>query len=152
RIADIDGGTNISAMFYNWENPLERYNMPDTLKAQHVAHLTRGHVLYSDMGPILCSIIADTAGWHDPLSRCSNALLVAQKYGEARYQEYRNDYYKNAYDSFAIELAKYGLSVRDMTATVNFFSKVVVDVAGNMKFVTGHSKAGMYVELRAEMN
>jgi len=36
--------------FLNWENPTERYNMPDTLKAQHTAHLTRGHVLYSDFG------------------------------------------------------------------------------------------------------
>ena len=43
----------------------ERYNMPDTLKAQHTAFLTQGRVLYSDMGRVLCSIIADTCGWHD---------------------------------------------------------------------------------------
>jgi len=152
RITDIEGGANVCALFYNWENPTERYNMPDTLKAQHIAHITRGHVLYSDMGRILCSVIADTAGWHDPLSGCSNAALVAQRYGTARYQEHRNEYYKNAYDSFSIELAKHGLSVRDMTATVNFFSKVVVDGSGKMSFATGHSKQGMHVELRAEMN
>ncbi len=152
RITDLEGGANVGAMFYNWENPTERYNMPDTLKAQHVAHITRGHVLYSDMGRILCSVTADTAGWHDPLSGCSNAALVARKYGEARYQDYRNDCHKNAYDGFAIELAKYGLSVRDLAATINFFSKVVVDDRGNMNFVPGHSKAGAIVELRAEMN
>jgi hypothetical protein len=39
-----------------------------------------------------------------------------------------------------------------MAAPVNFFSKVVVDGAGNMRFVTSNSKAGAYVELRAEMN
>jgi urea carboxylase-associated protein 2 len=152
RLTDIEGGVNVGAIFYNWQNPAERYNMPDTLKAQHTAHFTRGHVLYSDMGRVLCSITSDTAGWHDPLSGCSNAALVAAKYGQARYQENRNDYYKNASDGFAIELAKLGLSTRDMAAPVNFFSKVVVDSSGSMRFVTGHSRPGMFVELRAEMN
>lgn len=152
RITDLSGGGNVGAIFYNWENPTERYNMPDTLKAQHIAHLTLGHALYSDMGRILCSIIGDTAGWHDPLSGCSNARLVESKYGKARYQEHRNDCHKNAFDSFVIELAKYGLSERDMAAPVNFFSKVAVDDAGNMRFTAGNSKPGTFVELRAEMN
>jgi urea carboxylase-associated protein 2 len=152
RLIDVEGGANVGAMFYNWENPTERYNMPDTLKAQHIAHLTRGHVLYSDMGRVLCSVTDDSAGWHDPLSGCSNAAIVKQKYGEARYQEHRNNYYKNAYDGFSIELSKYGLSMRDMAAPINFFSKVVVDDRGDMNFGNGHSKPGTYVELRAEMN
>ena len=152
RITDTTGGANAGAIFCNWENPAERYNMPDTLKAQHIARLTRGHVLYSDMGRILCSIVEDTVGWHDPLSGSTNAPLVDSKYGIARYQEHRNEYHKNAFDGFAIELAKYGLSERDMAAPINFFSKVVVDSEGNMRFVTGNSKVGAYVELRAEMN
>src|SRR5579872_6275389 len=71
RIEDLEGGANVAALFYNCESPVERYNMPDTLKAQHIAHLTSGFVLYSDMGRILCSIADDTVGWHDPLSGCS---------------------------------------------------------------------------------
>jgi urea carboxylase-associated protein 2 len=152
RITDRDGGTNVGALFYNSERPVERYNMPDTLKAQHIARLTRGDVLYSDMGRILCSVTDDSVGWHDPISGCANAALVRSKYGEARYQEHRNDCYKNAYDGFVIELAKYGLGARDLTAPVNFFSKVVVDEGGGMWFVPGHSKAGSFVELRAEMH
>jgi uncharacterized protein YcgI (DUF1989 family) len=42
RITDTLGGANVGALFYNWENPAERYNMPDTLKAQHIARLTKG--------------------------------------------------------------------------------------------------------------
>src|SRR6185369_4969453 len=97
-------------------------------------------------GRVLCSITADTVGWHDPLSGCSNAALVANKYGEVRYQEHRNDYYKNAYDGFVIELAKYGLSSRDLAAPINFFSKVVVDRLGNMEFVPANSPKDAYVE------
>ena len=152
RITDPDGLANVGALFYNWENPTERYNLPDTLKAQHIARLTRGSVLYSDMGRILCSMTEDTVGWHDPLCGCSNAALVKSKYGGARYQEHRNDCHKNAYESFVIELAKYGLGVRDMVAPINFFSKVVVDESGAMQFISCASKPGGFVDLRAEMN
>src|SRR4030095_6099869 len=89
---------------------------------------------------------------HDPLSGCANAALIAAKYGVARYQEHRNDYYKNAYDGLVIELAKYGLGAPDLAAPVNFFSKVVVDNSGDMHFISKHSPAGAYVELRAEMH
>jgi hypothetical protein len=152
RITDIEGGANVGAVFYNWENPTERYNMPDTLKAQHIARITSSNVLYSDMGRVLCSVIEDTVGWHDPLSGCSNGTLVEAKYGIARYQEHRNNFHRNAYDEFAIELAKHGLTPRDMAAPINFFSKVVVNERGDMQFVRGHSPAGAFVELRAEMN
>src|SRR5260370_11295557 len=74
------------------------------------------------------------------------------KYGAARYQQHRNDCHKHAFDCFIIELAKYGLSARDMAAPVNFFSKVVVDDGGKMRFISAPSKPGAYVELRAEMN
>ena len=152
RITDTLGGANVGALFYNWENTAERYNMPDTLKAQHIARLTRGFVLYSDMGRVLCSITDDTVGWHDPLSGCANATMARAKYGLAAYQDARNEYVKNAYDGFVIELAKYGMTARDLPAPVNFFSRVVVNEAGGMRFVSGHSQAGDAVELRAEMN
>jgi urea carboxylase-associated protein 2 len=152
RLVDLEGGANVGAIFHNYENLVERYNMPDTLKAQHTAHLTAGHAIYSDMGRVLLSITADSLGWHDPLGGAGDASLVARKYGEARYQEYRNAYHKNAKDSFLVELSKYGLGPRDLTANVNFFSKVVVDADGALGFQGGHSAPGSFVELRAEMN
>ena len=152
RLTDTLGGANVGALFYNWENTAERYNMPDTLKAQHIARLTRGFVLYSDMGRVLCSITGDTLGWHDPLGGCGNAAHARAKYGDVRYQSARNDYVKNAYDGFVIELAKYGMAARDLPAPVNFFSRVIVDETGAMTYVPGHSQAGDTVELRAEMN
>lgn len=152
RISDIEGGANVGALFYNFELPVERYNMPDTLKAQHIAKLSSGSVLYSDMGRILCSITADSLGWHDPIGGAGDAALVLAKYGEATYQEHRNAWHRNAKDSFLIELAKYGLGPRDLTANVNLFSKVTVRDDGGLQFVEDHSRAGASVELRAEMN
>ncbi len=152
RITDVEGGANAGAMFFNFECPVERYNMPDTLKAQHIARLTKGFVLYSDMGRILCSITDDSVGWHDPIGGTSNRQLALEKYGRATYQEVRNDYIKNGRDSFLIELGKWGLGPRDLISNVNFFSRVDVAADGAMTYHEGNSKAGDFVELRAEMN
>jgi urea carboxylase-associated protein 2 len=152
RLEDIEGGSNVGALFYNWDCMVERYNMPDTLKAQHIAHLTSGFVLYSDMGRILASITADSCGWHDPLGGHNDAKAVAAKYGKSTYQESRNAWHRNTHDCFLVEAAQYGLSLRDIGPNVNFFSKVLVDDTGAMNFVRGNSKAGDFVELRAEMN
>src|ERR1700721_660571 len=126
RITDIQGGANVGALFYNFECPVERYNMADTLKAQHTARLTVGFVLYSDMGRILCSVVADTVGWHDPIGGCSNAALVAAPYGDSRYQEARNACHRRGRDCFLVELGKWGLGPRDLVPNVNFFSRVTV--------------------------
>jgi len=152
RITDVDGGANVSAMFFNADLPVERYNMPDTLKGQHTFFLTRGNVLYSDMGRVLVSITEDSCGWHDTVTGHSTPETVRQGFGGDRYQEARNDYHRNGRDSFLQELAKWGLGRRDWMANVNFFSKVVADDGGGLTWVAGHAKPGAQVELRAEMN
>jgi len=152
RITALGDGVNVGLMAYNADLPLERLNLPDTLKAQHTAKLTSGHVLMSDMGHTLLSVTADSVGWHDPLGGHGNATLALQKYGEATYQQKRNDWHRNAHDNFLIELGKYGLGKRDLVANVNFFSRLDVDDAGAMNFHSGNAKTGDSVDLRAEMN
>jgi len=152
RLTDLGGGANLAAGFYNPEDKLERYNMPDTLKAQHTAFLTKGHVCYSDMGRVMCSIIEDSVGWHDTICGVSDALQIEAKFGKADFQSHRNDMYRNGKDGLLIELAKYGLGKRDLVANVNFFSKVSAADAGELTFHTQHSRAGNYVEVRFDMN
>jgi urea carboxylase-associated protein 2 len=148
----VEGGANLSALFYNREEKLERYNMADTLKAQHTAHLTTGFVCYSDMGRVLASIIEDSCGWHDTISGMSNAALVEKKYGKADYQQHRNAMHRNARDSFLIELGKWGLGKRDIVPNINFFSKVSTDESGNLHYASNHSKAGAFVDVRFDMD
>jgi urea carboxylase-associated protein 2 len=152
RLTAWGEGANVSALFYNAAAPLERYNMPDTLKSQYTAYLTTGRMLHSDMGRALCSITDDTCGWHDTLCGVIDARLTAAKFGETAYQADRNEWHRNGRDNFLIELAKHGLGKRDLHANVNFFSKVVADAEGNLSFETGHAVAGHYVTLRAEMD
>src|SRR5260370_10986715 len=106
RLTDLQGGANAGAIFYNFECSAERYNMPDTLKAQHIARLTKGFVLYSDMGRILCSIVDDTVGWHDPIGGTSNAKLADARYGPCSYHDHRNACHKNGHNTFLTALCK----------------------------------------------
>ena len=152
RLTDIEGGANCSVTLFNPEDKLERYNMPDTLKAQHTALLTRGHCLYSDMGRVFCSIVDDSLGWHDPLCGVSDAAMCKVRYGESHYQQQRNDMVRSGRDSLLVELGKYGLGARDLGPTVNFFSKVTADESSKLAFQSGHSKRGDHVDLRFEMN
>lgn len=152
RLTDIDGGANVSALFYNQEEKLERYNMADTLKSQHTFYLTRGHACHSDMGRMFCCITADTVGWHDTVCGLSDAELTRQKHGVSRYQEHRNNMHRNGLDGMLIELGKWGLGKRDIVANINFFSKVTADKSGELRFHPDNSTAGGYVDLSFEMN
>ncbi len=152
RLTDVDGGANAAVLFYNREEKLERYNMADTLKSQHTFCLTKGHACHSDMGRIFCCITADTAGWNDTVCGLSDAALIQQKYGIARYQEHRNQMHRSGLDGMLIELGKWGLGRRDIVSNINFFSKVVADENGELVFHAGHNRAGDYVDLSFEMD
>ena len=152
RFNDLEGGANVSLLLYNMDEKLERYNMPDTLKAQHTAFLTAGHVCYSDMGRIMCSFLQDSVGWHDTVCGVSDAALIEAKYGVSNYQMQRNAMHRSAKDGLLVELAKYGLGKRDLVANLNLFSKAVVDESGYLQFKTSNSKAGDVVDLRFDMN
>ncbi len=151
QFTDVEGGANVSLLFYNPKNLLERYNAPDTLKCQHTFKLSKDNCLYSDMGRIFCSIVRDDTQWIDSVAGVANKNKVATKWGQRSYQKDRNEWLQNGYDSLLVEVAKYGLGKRDLAANLNLFSKVYTDDEGNLKFAENHSKAGDTIELRFEM-
>jgi uncharacterized protein len=151
RIVDLEARACVSALFYNARDPLERYNMPDTLKAQYTAFLTQGRVLYSDMGRILCSVIADSAGWHDTITGMGDEGVMRALVGPGGYQALRNDFHRNARDNFLVELGKHGLGKRDIVANVNFFVRAAADASGALSWQELPREAGAYVDLRFEM-
>ena len=152
RITDLEGGANVSLMLLNAAEKSERLNLPDTLKCQHTAKLTTGHCLYSDMGRVLAAIPADTCGWHDSFGGLLNAAEVKEKYGEGRYQELRNGFFRNGVDNLLVEMGKWNLGLADLLMVLNLFSKVSVDAEGYFHFEAENSKAGDYIELYAPMD
>jgi urea carboxylase-associated protein 2 len=151
QLTDVQGNANVGMLFYNPENLLERYNAPDTLKCQHTFRLTAGHCLYSDMGRIFCGIEQDSFGWHDTVCGTLNAASTEARWGKLDYQQARNLRHQNGYDSFLIELAKYGLGKRDMASCLNLFSKVTVNAEGQLA-LDKQTQPGSSVTLRFAMD
>lgn len=152
RLTDLEGGGNASVLLFNAAEKSERLNLPDSLKCQHTARLTAGHCLYSDMGRVLAAITADSCGWHDSFGGVLNAAEVQEKYGQGRYQELRNGFYRNGVDNLLVEMGKWDMRLQDLLMCLNLFSRVDVDADGCFRFAQGNSKAGDFVELYAPMD
>lgn len=147
RIVDLEGRQGVDFLCYSAENPEERYHVPNTLKAARTLSLTTGHVLYSDAARPIFTIVEDTCGRHDTIGGCCSAPSNLMLYGARDVPGCR--------ENFLRALAEFGLGRKDIVPNVNFFSNVPVGPDGTLAdtvFVDGGSKAGDFVELRAEMD
>jgi uncharacterized protein len=152
RVTDVDGAGGAALLAYNAEEPSERYNAPDTTKVQNMVFLTAGRVLLSDLGRVLLSITADTAGDHETLAGGTTRATVAARYGDAgSYLVLRNGRYTNDRDNFIAALGRHGLDKRDIVPNVNLFSRVEVSDNGSLRWIPGVTRAGAWVDLRAEL-
>ncbi|PZD97153.1 urea carboxylase [Paenibacillus sambharensis] len=152
RFTAMEAGANMALMLYHAHDLTERYNMPDTLKAQYTSHLTTGNVLMSDNGRVLASIVEDELGWHDTICGYTTREQTDSKYGPTTYQAHHNSWLRSGQENFAVELTRSGLGMRDMMPVVNLFSKVYCDDDGRMHYVPEHCRAGASVTLRTEMD
>lgn len=149
-LTDLSGHASVALFAFRAAAPVERYNMPDTLKAQHTAFLNAGHVLMSDMGHVLLSLTHDTCGWHDTITGHGDAADALRAFGPSSYQQQRNAMVRNTRDNVLIEFGKHELGVRDLHANVNLFTKIIVGDEGRLQFIPGHPP-GASVTLRAEV-
>jgi urea carboxylase-associated protein 2 len=148
RLTNLAGDGCVGLLAYNADRPVERLNVADTVKVQWNAYLRAGNLLLSDMGRVLLSLTADTAGRHDTFCGASTAKSNAAKYGDG--ENYGP--YPNARDRFLIALLKHGLGKKDIPANVNLFKGVKVEADGGLTFDQRLGMPGEHVELRAEMN
>ena len=143
RIVDLEGRQAVDFLCYNAHDYADRYAAADTMKINPAGiFLSTGTVLYSVGLTPLFTIVADTCGKHDTIGGCCSAALNRFRY--------KVGYQPNCRDNFLRELTKYGMGPKDLVANVNFFMYVPVGAAGEMDMGPSISKAGDYVELRAE--
>ena len=148
RIVDLEGNQAVDTLFYNAEDPSERYSAQDTIREQGSIYLTTGTRLLSDAGRTLLTITADTCGHHDTLGGACAAESNTVRYG------HRTKYMHNCRDNFLLAIAQWGepFDKRDIVANINFFMNVPVTPEGGLTFEDGVSADGKYVEMRAEMD
>ena len=151
RIVDLEGNQAVDTIFYNADDPLERYSLTHTIPAQGALYLAAGSRLMSSEGRPLLTIVADTCGRHDTLGgACACESNMVRYALEKRYMH-------SCRDSFLLALARdtddtQPLHKRDIVSNINFFMNVPVTPEGALTFEDGISAPGKYVELRAEMD
>jgi len=152
RILDLEGNQAVDTLFYNADDPEERYSAVDTIQRQGALYLTTGSVLYSSEGRPMLTIVADTCGRHDTLGGACAAESNTVRYAlDKRPMHSCRDNFMHALAHCECATHRH-MSKRDIAANINFFMNVPVTPEGGLSFEDGISAAGKYVEMRAEMD
>lgn len=152
RIVDLEGNQAVDTLFFNANQPSERYSATDTVWRQNQLYLGEGSRLYSNQGNAMLTIVADTCGRHDTLGGACSAESNTTRYAPETYPMHScrdNFLHAFAHDSVCQRL---GLSKRDLTCNINFFMNVPVTAEGGLEFADGISAPNKYVEMRAHMD
>ncbi len=149
RIVDLEGNQAADVLFFNAEDPSERYSMSDTLCEQAAIYLTAGTMLKTNLNRDLLEIVADTCGRHDTLGgACATESNTVRYDLEKRGMHACRDSWMLAIG----EREEFGLSKEDIGHNINFFMNVPVTPDGGLQFADGISAPGKYVELKAKMD
>lgn len=147
-------GANVAMLIYALEDPTERLNVPDTLKAQMTARIAAPMALISDMGRALASVTGSSLDWHDAITGHGLPGAAERRFGPSSYAADGHRRRRDARTGLLDELWKHGLDRRDLHANLNLFTKVAPagDARGTLGYVPGHAAEGDWITLRAELD
>ncbi|MGD6747502.1 urea amidolyase associated protein UAAP1 [Streptomyces sp. BH106] len=145
RLTDLTGDACAHVLLFNADRPWERLNTADTVKVLWNAYLGAGHLLLSDQGRVLASLVADTSGRHDALTGTSALARNTTRYGDGTAQSAT----PAGRELFKLAALKNGLGPRDIPPSVSLFQGVRIAEDGSTGF-TGSAGPGASVTLRAE--
>ncbi len=143
RIVDLEGQQAVDFLCYSAELPLDRLNVPNTVKLNRSLYVTKGCTIYSDRARMMFSVLEDTCGFHDTLAGCCSNEMDLLRYGVVNTLSCRSN--------FVAELAKWSMAPSEIVSNINFFMRVTFDAAGQVEIAPSPSKPGDYVVLQAEM-
>ncbi len=108
-------------------------------------YLTKGDPLYSNDSRVMFRILEDTVGRHDfLLTPCSQEMFEILY----KHQGHHPSCFENLYNA----LGQFGIRPEQIGTTFNVFMNVEVGPDGAVAVKPPLSRAGDYIELRAEMN
>ncbi len=108
-------------------------------------YLSSGDLLYANNSQPMFRILEDTVGRHDfLLTPCSQEMFEILY----RHQGHHPSCFENLYTAFA----QFGIRPEQISTTFNIFMSVGVSPSGQVTVETPKSKAGDFIELRAEMD
>lgn len=147
RLIDLEGRQAVDFLCFGTaphDGQVERYHMPNTIKIPKRLTLGAGSVLYSQFARPMMTIAADSCGGHDTIFGCCSFAVDQARYGRQNPECCQRN--------FEREMARHGLGPEHVVANANFFMSVPVAADGSVDIAESQSRAGDFVDLRAEMD
>ena len=149
RIVDLEGNQAADTLFFNADDPAERYSACDTIREQGNVYLSAGTVLMSDLCRPMLTITADTVGRHDTLGGA-----CATESNTVRYALEKKIMHA-CRDSFLLAVAEnehYGLTKRDIAPQHQFLHERAGDAGRRADVRRRRLGAGQVCRDAREMN
>lgn len=145
RVTDPQG-EQVADLFAFEEGNLDRWlSSGRSIDYASKTNLSTGDTLYSNDSRPMFTILGDTVGRHDFLLTPCSQEMFRIIYG-------CKGHHPSCFENLATSLAPYGVPPSRIHTTFNIFMDVAIDSSGAIKVETPRSKAGDWIELRAEMN
>ncbi|HEX7911503.1 MAG TPA: urea amidolyase associated protein UAAP2, partial [Paraburkholderia sp.] len=146
RLIDTYGQQAVDTLFYNPHDTAERYSAQDTLREQGSAYITVNTKLLSNIGNVMLTVISDSCGRHDTSAGACSCESNTVRFG------HRTKFEHACRENFVCEVARYGMTKRDIVPNINFFMNVPLAPNGDLVIDDGISEPGSHVEMLAEMD
>jgi urea carboxylase-associated protein 1 len=142
-LVDLEGKQAVDFLCYGANLPVDRINLPNTVKLNKSLYITKGVRIYSDLARPMFFVAEDTCGYHDTLAGCCSCEIDKVRYDVDKTESCRTN--------FIAELSRWAIGPSEIVSNINFFMRVKFDADGALNIVDGISKPGDFVSLRAEM-
>jgi urea carboxylase-associated protein 1 len=144
RILDVEGQQVADLVSINAQNLSEKLSVMNSVNLNKQVFPRVGYVLYSDEANAMMTIIADTCGVHDMFAGACSRYTNERRYGVKDS--------KNCRDNLAEALKPWGIAWKDVPFNMNVFMNCPIGPDGNWSIQAPKSKAGDYIDFRAEMD
>lgn len=145
RIIDPAGEQVSDLMAYRKDDFGEWLSSGRSIDYANTIYLTTGHVLYSNRSNPMFTIVEDRVGRHDflltPCSPETFKIIYDHK-----------GHHPSCFENLCKGLAPYGVAPDSIPTTFNVFMNVMLAENGELTIGPPRSKAGDYIDLRAEMD
>lgn len=145
RVIDPEGEQVSDLVAFVRDDATEWLSSGRSIDYNNTIYLTTGHILYSNRSRPMFTILDDRVGKHDFLLTPCSQEMFRILYGV-------EGYHPSCFGNLATNLARYGIAGHQIPTTFNIFMNVDVGPSGVLTIGPPLSRAGDFVELRAEQD
>ena len=145
RFIDIEGEQVVDLVCFARRNTEEYLSSGRSIDYNEKLFLSTGDILYSNRSNPMLAITRDTVGRHDFLIAPCSQEMFQMTYGLA-------GPHPNCLDNLTDNLDPYGIQASQIPTAFNIFMNVDICAEGRLTVLPPLSKAGDFIDLRAEMD